>query len=148
MKRIYVDMDGVLVNFQSGIDKLSPEELEKYKGHYDDCPGIFSKMDPMPDAINSFNRISKDFDVYILSTASWDNSTSWSDKLLWVRKYLEPAAHKRLILSHHKNLLNGDILIDDRTVHGAAEFNGSFIQFGTERYPDWNAVLKVLYPFR
>jgi 5'-nucleotidase len=144
MTRIYVDMDGVLVNFQSGINKLSKEELVKYKGHYDDCPGIFSKMDPIPDSIKSFKKLSKEHDVYILSTAAWDNSTCWSDKLLWVQKYLEPSAHKRLILSHRKDLLNGDILIDDRTVHGAAEFKGTFIQFGTEKFPDWPSVLKYI----
>jgi len=30
------------------------------------------------------------------------------------KKYLGESAHKRLILTHHKNLNHGDYLIDDR----------------------------------
>lgn len=42
-KVLYVDMDNVLVDFQSGIDALAPEDKETYKGAYDNCPHIFSK---------------------------------------------------------------------------------------------------------
>ena len=31
-KRLFFDMDGVLVNFQSGIDKLSDEAKREYEG--------------------------------------------------------------------------------------------------------------------
>ena len=32
MKIVYVDMDNVLVNFQSGIDKLSSKQFNEFKG--------------------------------------------------------------------------------------------------------------------
>ncbi|MEI6621033.1 MAG: hypothetical protein WCP28_03930 [Actinomycetes bacterium] len=42
--------------------------------------------------------------------------SAWSDKLSWVHKHFghdaESPAHKRLILSHHKNLNSGDRLLD------------------------------------
>ena len=38
----------------------------------------------------------------------------------------------------------GEYLIDDRTANGAAEFKGELIQFGTEKYPNWAAVLNYL----
>ena len=41
-KILYVDMDGVLVNFQSGIDKLDNVKKSKYHGRYDEVPNIFS----------------------------------------------------------------------------------------------------------
>ena len=44
MKIVYVDMDSVLVNFQSGIDALTEEERTAFKDDLDDVPGIFSKM--------------------------------------------------------------------------------------------------------
>ena len=33
-KRLYFDMDGVLVNFETGIAKQSPETLKEYEGRY------------------------------------------------------------------------------------------------------------------
>ena len=64
-------MDGVLVDFQSGIDQISDFDREKFKPDFDDVPGIFSKMVPVDGAIESFEKLSKHFDVYILSTAPW-----------------------------------------------------------------------------
>lgn len=47
MKKIlYVDMDNVLVNFQSGIDRLSEETRFEFEGRFDEVPGIFGLMDP------------------------------------------------------------------------------------------------------
>ena len=45
MKIVYVDMDSVLVNFQSGIDSLTDEQRQTFKDDLDDVPGIFSKME-------------------------------------------------------------------------------------------------------
>lgn len=109
MKRIvYVDMDNVLVDFPSALPRLA-ESLElEYEGRLDDIPGIFAMMEPMPGALTSFAELSNLFDVYILSTSPWANPSAWSDKLVWVQNHLGPAAHMRLILSHHKNLNSGD----------------------------------------
>ena len=81
-------MDGVLVDFQSGIDQLSDSDKKTFKDDLDDVPGIFSKMLPVDGAIESYKKLSKHFDVYILSTAPWKNPSAWSDKLNWVKKYL------------------------------------------------------------
>ena len=63
-------------------------------------------------------------------TSPWENATASSDKLAWVKKYLGKEAYKRLILSHHKHLNNGDYLIDDRDKHnGADKFKGELIVF-------------------
>ena len=123
-KIIYIDMDNVLVDFKTGISKLSKNTIEKFEGHLDDVPGIFNLMEPMKGSIEAFNELSQSekYDVYILSTAPWDNPTAWSDKLEWVKKYLRENGYKRLILSHHKNLNAGDYLIDDRTKNGADKF--------------------------
>jgi 5'(3')-deoxyribonucleotidase len=81
-----------------------------------------------------------------LSTAPWNNPSAWTDKLLWVQEYLGDLAHKRLILSHNKNLNAGDFLIDDRTENGAGEFNGEHIRFLSEQFNNWNDVLNYLIP--
>ncbi|MFA6199198.1 MAG: hypothetical protein WC679_02165 [Bacteroidales bacterium] len=145
MKKIlYFDMDNVLVDFQSGIDQLSPELKEQYKDDLDEVPGIFGLMKPVDGAIDAFNLLAEKYEVYILSTATWENPSAWCDKLEWVKKYLGANAYKRLILSHNKQLNKGDYLIDDRLKNGAGEFEGELIHFDTEQFPDWASVLKYL----
>lgn len=141
---VYFDMDGVLVDFKSKADHLNAREIKKYADHPDDIPGIFNDLKPNPDGIEAFHCISKKYDCYILSTAPWNNPSAWSDKLEWIKENLSQSAHKRLILSHHKDLNCGSYLIDDRDRHGAAEFRGKLIHLGSEEFPDWGAVYKFL----
>jgi 5'-nucleotidase len=143
-KILYFDMDNVLVNFQSGIDRLETVDLINYEGKLDEVPGIFGLMDPVDGAIEAYHKLNEVYDCYILSTAPWNNPSAWIDKLHWVQKHLGEVAHKRLILTHNKNLNKGDYLIDDRTKNGAGEFEGEHIHFLTERFPDWNSVLNYL----
>ena len=146
LKRLYVDMDGVLADFESGLAKVDDEVKKEYLGRFDEIPGLFSLMEPMPGAIDAMHRIQKDgrYELYILSTAPWNNPSAWSDKLLWVQKHLDDVFHKRIVITHCKNLLKGDYLIDDRSKNGAKEFEGEWIQFGNSEFPDWDSVLNYL----
>jgi len=143
-KILYIDMDNVLVDFPTGISRISVALREQYAGHLDDVPGIFGLMDPIEDAVNAYGELSAVFDTYILSTAPWDNPSAWSDKLLWVKRHLGDFAYKRLILSHHKNLQVGHFLVDDRLKNGADRFPGEHIHFGTPKFPDWPTVVQYL----
>ena len=124
-KILYLDMDNVLVDFPSGLARIAEETQREYEGRADEIPGVFALMDPMPGAVEAFNTLADAFDVYILSTSPWENASAWSDKLKWVKKHLGEKAWKRLILSHHKNLNQGDFLVDDRDKNGAGEFTGT-----------------------
>jgi len=143
-KTLYVDMDNVLVDFPSAFPLLSSDVLNEYEGRLDEVPHIFSLMQPMPDAIESFNELSTLFDTYVLSTSPWGNDTAWSDKLKWIKQYLGESAYKRLILSHHKHLNVGEFLIDDRLKNGVDKFKGEHIHFGTADFPDWKSVVHYL----
>ncbi len=149
-RRLFVDMDNVLVDFPSGIERLTADARREYEGRYDEAPGVFALMRPMPGAIEAYHRLAAEFDTYILSTAPWHNPTAWIDKLEWVHLHLGAGegtpAYKRLILSHHKNLVQGDFLIDDRTKNGVDLFDGEHIHFGTARFPDWPSVVRYLLP--
>ena len=145
MKKIlYVEMDNVLVNCPSGISKISKALYSEYQDRLDEVPGIFSLMEPLKGAIESYKKLSQKFDTYILSTAPWKNSSGWSDKNEWVKKYLGDFAHKRLILSHHKNLNYGHYLIDDRLANGTDLFKGEHIHFGSDKFPNWESVCSYL----
>ena len=101
-------------------------------------------MVPMVGAMEAFGKLSKVFDTYVLSTAPWNNSSAWSDKLEWVKNHLGESAYKRLILTHHKNLNRGDFLIDDRENNGAGSCEGELIRFGSKKFPDWNTGTEYL----
>jgi len=143
-KILYIDMDNVLVDFPSAFSELSEDILAEYDSRLDEVPGIFSLMKPMQGAQEAFNELSVIFDTYILSTGPWENPSAWSDKLIWVKKHLGANAHKRLILSHHKNLNAGHFLIDDRLKNGVDKFQGEHLHFGTSKFPDWDTVLAYL----
>jgi 5'(3')-deoxyribonucleotidase len=143
-KILYIDMDGVLVDFRSGLDRVRERVRSEYEGREDEIPGIFALMDPIPGALDAYRELASLFDTYILSTAPWKNPSAWSDKVEWVQKHLGEVAHKRLILSHHKNLNDGDFLVDDRFKHGVDLFEGEHIHFGSQEFPDWPSILEYL----
>lgn len=140
-------MDGVLVDLIGYINQNYLPEYIKDVGYgeiIDNDPRCFLDSKPIKGAIEAFNKLSLRYDVYILSTAPWENIGAWSAKREWVEKWIGKSAYKRLILTHNKNLLNGDYLIDDRLHNGAGGFNGKLIIFGGSYYKDWNVVLETL----
>jgi putative 5''''(3'''')-deoxyribonucleotidase len=84
---IYLDMDGVLVDFMSATTKVPPEMLEEFAGEYDNIPGVFALMDPMPGALEAVDKLKEKYDLYILSSSPWGNQTALGDKLAWVKQY-------------------------------------------------------------
>ena len=137
-KVIYVDMDGVLADYNGRCKELNVDP-----NNTDNIDGFFRSLKPLPGAIEAYRKLNKIYDVYVLSTAPWENVTALNDKNAWIKEYL-PEAYKRVIYTHNKNLCMGDYLIDDRIKNGAGEFTGELIHFGSEKFPDWDAVLKYI----
>lgn len=56
---LYIDMDNVIVDFKTGIEKLDQQTLKEYQGRYDEVKGIFSLMKPIEGAIEAVKELSK-----------------------------------------------------------------------------------------
>lgn len=152
-------MDNVLVDFKSGLDKIDEKIKQQYraktpekKDRMDEIPGLFGLMEPMPGAIEAVHKLAEVYDVFILSTAPWNNPSAWSDKVEWVKKHFDnnnstpdkDPFYKRMIITHRKDLVEGDYLIDYRGKNGTSEFKGEWIQFGEEPFKTWDVVTKYL----
>lgn len=145
---IFIDMDGVLADAESRMKEwskklgLSTKELFDKKLYH--MPGFYSDLPLINGAKEAFELICKKYEVYILTAPSWENPSSYTDKRIWVEKYLGESAYKRLIISNDKSLFSGRAIIDDRTKYGVTKFKGEHIHFGSDRFPDWISVLKYL----
>ena len=138
---IYIDMDGVLCDFERAfMDGLLSNPSQRYPQSQ---LGFFANLEPIPGGIAAALDLLADprFNPYILTAPSKRNPHSYSEKRIWVEKHLGYRYVERLIISPHKNLLMGDVLIDDNAFgSGQNRFGGRLIHFGSKRYPTWQEV--------
>ncbi len=151
-KTLYVDMDGVIADFDHGVKKYNPNAFASdYNTNFNAVntvceanPHIFSELIPIEGSIEHVKKLFPLYDVYFLSTPMWNVPQSFMCKRLWIDKYFGAHAEKRLILTHRKDLNVGDFLVDDRLWNGAGEFKGTHLHFGTDKYPDWATTYNFL----
>jgi 5'-nucleotidase len=140
---VYIDMDGVLCDFDKRAKEL--EENEGIKGHrLFKHPSAYKDLEPIDGAIDAWHALQEKYETYILSTPPWSNPDAWSEKRKWVEQFFGKSANKKLILCHNKGLVKGDFLIDDRIANGVADFDGEHIHFGQEGAENWAVILKNL----
>lgn len=145
-KRIYVEMDGALVDTRSGYAKLDDVVKQEYAGRFNEIPNVTSLMDPTVGAIEAIRKIKEDgrFDLYIIATPQYNTPLTFSDKLRWVQDNLGARYQSLMIFTQHKELIHGDYLIDCSSKYGTKDFDGEWIHFGDTEFPDWNSVLNYL----
>jgi 5'(3')-deoxyribonucleotidase len=132
MNRVFVDMDGVLVDFNGYMAQkgLSGDAVKS-------MPGAYLDMQPLPGALAAARSlIGMGFEVWIATKAPTGITFAYADKVAWVLKYL-PELKRKIIITHDKGLLgdSGDYLIDDRPHKANCEkFKGTLIKFDHDHY--------------
>ena len=137
-KTIFIDMDGVIANFAKAA-------REGGWTHRPDKHVNFGNLEVMPGAKDALIRLNHDFDIFIASTPPWDRPDMWSAKREWIAEHF-PYLKRKLILTHRKDLLIGDILIDDSRWRGQPDFKGEWYWFNQNwDTRNWDACLKWIY---
>jgi 5'(3')-deoxyribonucleotidase len=156
-KIVYIDMDGVLVDFGKAIEDWfanHPHLKGRYETFPDHIQGLFRIAPPMKGAIEAVKKLhnSGKYELFIATSAPWGNPQSNTDKRFWIEDYFGDIFHKRMFITHRKDLLMGDYLIDDRLKNGAGEFSGKLLRFGNDwendnkpnEFPTWESILDYL----
>lgn len=127
MNRIFVDMDGVIVDFDAykTAHGLTGDEVKRK-------PGAYLEMPPIPGAKEAVRSlIGMGFEVWIATKPPTGVPYAYSDKAAWVFEHL-PELKRRIIVTHDKGLLGeaGDFLCDDRPHKANCEkFAGELLAF-------------------
>jgi len=146
MKTLLIDMDEVLVDF------VGSPRLKNWGGEYAPIQmyekGFFKELKPIPGAIDAINSLisSNFYDIYICTQPVARSPHSYSEKIEWIAKYI-PDLIDKVIMTQNKNIIKGDILIDDNQKW--ANFGGKFIHFVPELTPkrQWKDITKQLLTF-
>lgn len=135
---VYVDMDNVICNFNDAKKKAIQQFPEIAHPHSQ--VDFFRKLEEIDGAIDAMIDFAEaGIDVYILTAPSTMNPMSYIEKMLWVKDHFGNQFWvERLIISKHKHLNKGDILIDDMASGcGQDKFEGELVQFGSKQFPNW-----------
>lgn len=129
---VLCDMDGVVVDLVkswlrayewAGGEHLEPSDIFTYdfKAIVRD-PALFhaqlhgrailATSEPLGD-ISGFKEMCARFDVFIVTYVGKDCGYGFSDKLYWLGKYFPWFDKERVIFTKHKELVRGDVLIED-----------------------------------
>ena len=142
--RIFIDMDGVIADFESaaeaealvkGVTKLSrPDLFVNYRA-----------LSVIDGAIEAVAKLNADHEVFIASTPPWLRPEVWGHKREWIGEHF-PNLKRKIILTHRKDLLIGDILIDDSRFRGQPDFQGEWYWFNKNwNNRNWEACLEWIY---
>ena len=113
-KVIFIDMDGVLVNFSQAIDDMYrtyPDYRSTYAKHPDLIPNIFKDPKPIDGAIKAVEELADSgrYELFIATTSPWGHPEAAMHKRLWIQDHFSDLFKKKMFLTHRKDLLLGGL---------------------------------------
>lgn len=142
---VYIDMDHTFCDLEGAIDfwlKRARTDVEKTWPW--SMVGFFESLLPMNGSLEFWHKWVDKIDLWFLTRPSIPNRHCYTEKANWIYKHLGEDGVKKLILCPKKDLLIGDILIDDSGKDGQSTFKGQWWQFGSENFRSWEDVDKKL----
>jgi 5'(3')-deoxyribonucleotidase len=173
MKRILVDMDGVLADVYSRFYKIHEQEtgiklsLADVKGKLEaeafpdqrkwvSAPGFFRTVPVMKGSVEGLKLLNEKYDIIVVSMAT-EFPQSLTDKQVWLHEHFPFITWKQVVFCGNKNIINADIMIDDHPKN-LDHFKGETIIFSQphnilinnprhRRVESWYEIKKLLLPF-
>jgi 5'-nucleotidase len=173
MKRILVDMDGVLADVYHRFFELHKEESGKRLSVSDirgmkeaeafpnqikwvNTPGFFRTVPVMTGSQDVLRKLNQNYEVVIVSMAT-EFPLCLTDKQLWLNEYFPFIGWQQMIFCGNKNIIMADIMIDDHPKN-LDNFNGKTIIFTQphnmnladsrhQRVASWGEIEKLLLSY-
>jgi len=128
-----------------------PEERQQSVRDHARAEGFFSALKPIEDSIRVVKELQGKYEVYIAS-AAMQFPNSLREKSDWLDNYFPFISWQHRILLGHKHVLQGDILIDDRS-YNLQRFKGRPLLYTSphninenhfERVHNWPEIARLL----
>lgn len=80
------------------------------------APGFFENLEPKKGAIGAIRELIKStkYDLYVITATSDDDGSELVSKIRWFKQYLPEFNVKRIIACQDKEIIRGDVIIDDK----------------------------------
>jgi 5'-nucleotidase len=144
MKRVLVDMDGVLADVYKRFFELHEQktgkkpDLQSITGlkeaeafpdlvNWVETPGFFRSMPVMKDSREILEKIARKYEVIVTSMAT-EFPASLTDKQLWLADHYPFISWQQIVFCGRKELIKAEIMIDDH-LKNLDKFSGDTILF-------------------
>lgn len=136
---------------KQGLGALIPRECRDEFNAIPHGDGFFAELEVIAGSQEALLELSRKHEVYITS-AAMEVPASFADKFKWMEKHFSFIPPSRIVFCGDKNIINADVLIDDRSRHFRG-FRGTGILFTAPhnakeaaalRAHNWSDVLEIL----